>query len=135
MPIDRIPVLAGWLVLAAAGAGGCAAGVITADGEALRVGSPGFRRYVEQVFRQQNRIATELGFALVDAELDGDQRAYRRLDAAEQRLLAACAGLNELAAMQRDGRRMGRLRALRAARAAPECEAAALAAEAVIDPV
>lgn len=111
--------------------GGCAA-VVTTDGDRLRVGSSEFRDYVERVFRLQNRVATDLAFALEEDEIRGlDPPAP--LVRAEQELLAACAGLNELAALRRDGERVGPQRGLAAAREAPECEAAAVRGAAALE--
>jgi hypothetical protein len=100
-------------------AAGCAA-VPTADGQRLRLGSPEFRDYVERVFREQNRVADAAAFAL---EAPGSQDAA--LAAAEQELLAACAGVNELATARRDQRRLGVRKSARAARTVPDCERAA----------
>jgi hypothetical protein len=100
---------------------GCAA-VPTADGERLRLASPEFRAYVEHVFREQNRVADELAFAL---EAPGSSRA---LAAAEERLLAACAEVNELATARRDETQLGIRASVRAARTVPGCEEAARAA-------
>ena len=80
--------------------------------------SSAFQDYVERVFREQNRWATELLHAQDEAE--GDD--YAALVRAEDSLLAACAGLNELAAAARDARDLGRLRQAKLARSAPECE-------------
>ncbi|HEU4620260.1 MAG TPA: hypothetical protein VFV10_19645 [Gammaproteobacteria bacterium] len=112
-------------------ASGCAS-VTTAGGDELRIGSDRFSAYAEQVFREQNRVAGRLAFAL-DAEEEGSPR-YRALADAEDALLEACTGLNEIAARRRDGRRAGALRGLRAARAAPDCERAAAAAAGVLGP-
>jgi hypothetical protein len=98
--------------------GGCAA-VPTADGERLRLTSPEFRAYVERVFREQNRVADELAFAL---EAPGGRA---ELAAAEERLLAACAQVNELATAQRDETALGMRASVRAARTVPGCEEAA----------
>lgn len=108
---------------ALASLGGCAA-VSTTDGERLPLASDEFRGYVERVFREQNRVADQLAFAL-DAPAGGDRAA---LTAAEERLLEACAGVNELATARRDEVRLGMRRSLRAARTVPQCEAAARAA-------
>lgn len=102
---------------------GCAA-VPTAGGERLRLGSPEFRDYVERVFREQNRVADDLAF-----EIDAGGPNGAALTAAEDELLAACAGLNELATARRDQRRLGVGRSLRAARSVPGCERATRAAE------
>jgi hypothetical protein len=97
---------------------GCAA-VATVDGQRLKLTSEDFRAYVERVFREQNRVADELAFAL---EAPGAERGD--LAAAEQRLLEACAGVNELATARRDERRLGMRRSSSAARTVPQCEAA-----------
>ena len=91
----------------------------TADGERLGLASAEFRAYVERVFREQNRVADELAFAL---EAPGAKRG--ELAAAEQRLLEACAGVNELATARRDERRLGMRRSVGAARTVPQCERA-----------
>jgi hypothetical protein len=97
-------------------AAGCAA-VPTADGERLRLASPEFRAYVERVFREQNRVADALAFALEMPSGSEDELA-----AGEQRLLMACAGVNELATAQRDQRRLGVRRSVAAAKTVPRCE-------------
>ena len=71
------------------------------------------------MFREQNRVADELAFEL---EAPGPPRAD--LAAAEQELLAACAGVNELATARRDERRLGMRSSVRAARTVPDCERA-----------
>ena len=103
---------------------GCAA-VPTADGERLRLTSDEFREYVERVFREQNRVADALAFAL---EAPGAGRDA--LAAAEQRLLESCAAVNELATARRDEQSLGVRRNLSAARTVPQCEEAARAAAA-----
>ena len=118
------------LALATSGLlGGCAA-VATVGGERLRVGSDAFADYVESVFRRQNALATELAFAMEREHFDSPH--YVELESAELAMLEACAGLNEIAAGRQSRRETGRLRALRAARRAPDCERAALAAEALL---
>ena len=108
---------------------GCAA-VSTDDGRRLALTSPEFRAYVEQVFREQNRVADELGFALEEPAARSAE-----LERAETRLLEACAGVNELATARRDDQSLGVRRSLGAARSVPACEratesaAAALAAQ------
>ena len=116
-----------WATLAAAG---CAGAVTTAAGERLAITSPEFRDYVERVFRQQNQLATELAFAVEDAE---DEAASAALAVAEQSLLEACTGLNEIAAARRDEQRLGPLRQAEAARETPRCEGSILAARAALD--
>ena len=117
----RAAAMVAGVVLASA----CVA-VTTLDGERLRLGSPAFRAYVESVFREQNRVATELLFAL---EAVGPAVPdHARLEAAELELVRACRGLNEIAAERRAGRELGTLREAGAARQAPQCERAARAA-------
>lgn len=120
-----IPLLLAAALLSA----GCA--VTTVGGERLRVGSDAFESYVERVFREQNRLATELAFALEAEGLPAGRG--RALDSAERELLEACSELNALAAARRDGESLGPLAAARAARSAPECEQAARAAERVLE--
>jgi hypothetical protein len=116
----RAPLLAATLALH-----GCAA-VPTADGEALALRSPEFRAYVERVFREQNRVADELAF-LIEAAPGQAESAN-----AEQALLAACAGVNELATSRRDERRFGLKKRIAAARSVPECERATQSAAALL---
>jgi hypothetical protein len=118
MPFARLAALSPCLVLA-----GCAA-VTTLDGQRLGLPSEEFRGYVERVFREQNRVADELAFAL-----EGPGGEATGLAAAEAQLLAACSGVNELATARRDERRLGMRRSLSAARSVPQCEGAARAAE------
>jgi len=103
---------------------GCAA-VPTADGQRLSLRSAEFREYVERVFREQNRVADAVAFAL---EAPGEQDA--ELAAAEQQLLAACAGVNELATARRDQQELRMRASLRAARSVPDCERATRVADA-----
>ena len=95
---------------------GCAA-ISTADGDRLALQSEEFRVYVERVFREQNRVADELAFAL-----EAPEPARAELAVAEQRLLEACAAVNELATARRDELRLGLRRSLSAARTVPRCE-------------
>ena len=104
---------------------GCAA-VTTADGQRLGLTSAEFRAYVERVFRDQNRVASDLGFALED-------RTDPALAAAEDTLLAACAGVNELATLRRDDQRPGIKRGSAAAHTVPRCEAATRDARAALE--
>ncbi|HEX5048382.1 MAG TPA: hypothetical protein VFX89_14795 [Gammaproteobacteria bacterium] len=110
---------------ALAGLAGCAA-VTTADGQRLGLTSPNFRAYVERVFREQNRVASDLGFALED-------RADPALAAAEDELLAACAGVNELATLRRDDQSPGLKRGSAAAHTVPGCEQATRDARAALE--
>jgi hypothetical protein len=99
--------------------------VPTADGQRLSLRSDEFRDYVERVFREQNRVADAVAFAL---EAPGESDA--QLAAAEQELLTACTGVNELATARRDQQRLGMRASLRAARSVPDCERATRAADA-----
>jgi hypothetical protein len=115
MLAPRLGLLAATLALH-----GCAA-VPTADGQRLSLASPEFRAYVERVFREQNRVAGALAFALEAAAGPAAELA-----AAEQALLEACAGVNELATARRDERRLGLRRRAAGARSVPACERATL---------
>jgi len=104
---------------------GCAT-VTTVDGQRLGLASAEFASYVERVFREQNRIADALAFAL-DDEADRTD-----LMEAEQSLLTACAGVNELATARRDGEGLGLKRSAANARSVPTCERAAQAAASLL---
>jgi hypothetical protein len=117
--------------LAAAALLAACAAVTTADGTRLDFGSDEFRAYVERVFREQNKTASDLAFALDDATAAGGAEP-RDLAAAEEALLAACAGLNELATSRRDAQHLGLRRSAAAARGAPDCERATSAAQAAL---
>ena len=93
----------------------------------MRMTSDELRTYVETVFRRQNEAATELAFALESADFGSAQ--YVEIEAAESRLLDACAGLNEIASRRQSGQATRKLRAARAARESPNCERAAVTTE------
>ena len=103
----------GFILLAA-----CAGTVTTRDGRALRLSSPAFREYVEQVFREQNQVVTALAFAQADAS--GSR--FDTLIELEDELLAACAELNALAVARRDDVVLGLRQQARMAATAPDCE-------------
>jgi hypothetical protein len=121
--MNLVPIVAPWVLLALSS---CAA-VPTADGQRLRLTSDEFRAYVERVFRDQNRVADELAFALESDAGEGGELA-----AAEQRLLESCAAVNELATARRDQQDLGMRRSASAARTVPECEEATRGAEALL---
>jgi hypothetical protein len=104
--------------------------VTTQDGDRLTAPSAEFRDYVEGVFREQNRVATDLAFALESAP---DIAAQDEIDIAERELIAACVSLNEIATERRAGRELSRRRQIDAARSAPECEQATRAAAAALE--
>jgi hypothetical protein len=111
---------------------GCAAGrVTTPDGTRLALPSAAFRAYAESVFREQNRLADALAFALEDLPAGNGAREQALLDA-EAALLTACAPLNELAAARRDERVLGRSEQAKLARQAPVCDAQSRQAQAVL---
>lgn len=98
---------------------GCAGSLITGAGEQLRIGSDEFAEYAQDVFRLQNEVLDGLAFALEDAP---DNAA---LIAAEDAVLEACAGLNDIAVRRQRGEGTRLVRDARTARAVPECESAA----------
>jgi hypothetical protein len=121
MPFLRAVALPALLLLS-----GCA--VLTADGERLGLTSPEFRAYVERVFREQNRLADELAFALED-----ERGAPADVAAAEQSLQDACAALNELATARRDERPLSLRQRSASARSVPMCERTMRASAATLD--
>ena len=116
------------LALAAVAALPVACAVTTADGTRLGLTSSEFRAYVERVFRDQNKVASDLEFALDDATASGGS-APPELAAAEDALLEACSGVNELATSRRDQADLGVRKSASAARRAPDCERATRAAQ------
>ena len=102
--------------------------VMTGDGQRLPLRSPGFRSYVERVFREQNRVADRFAFALEDAA-----DAPAAVTAAEQALQDACAKLNGLATARRDERRQSVREQLDAARSVPHCERTLRSSTAALD--
>jgi hypothetical protein len=103
--------------------------VTTLGGERLTAPSSEFRAYVEAVFREQNRVATDLAFALESA----DAATQVEMENAERELIAACEALNEIATERRAGRELSRQRQVDAARSAPQCERAAHAAAGTLE--
>jgi len=106
-----------WLTLSLS-----ACAVTSVDGDRMQPRSDVFSAYVEEVFRRQSEIATELTLALDTEAPDGDR--YIALEDAELELLTACRGLNEMAQRRREGDDIRRMGALKRARQAPECERA-----------
>jgi hypothetical protein len=100
----------------------CVATVETLDGARYRISSEAFRVYAEQVFREQNRVASDLVFRMEDERLDAAE--LDRLEAAETRLLEDCSDLNVIAVRRRDGKRRRLLAAASAAKTVPDCERA-----------
>ena len=100
----------------------CGCAITRPDGTRLGPRSDAFADYVEMTFRRQNELASDLAFALDEAEPDSPR--YRELEALEIELETACRSLNELARQRRAGEAVAGLGALRRARQAPDCERA-----------
>lgn len=100
----------------------CVATVETLDGVRYRISSDAFRAYAEEVFREQNRLASDLVFRMEDERVEAAE--LERLERAETRLLEDCRDLNEIAVRQRDGQRRRLIAAARAAKSVPQCERA-----------
>jgi hypothetical protein len=81
-----------------------------------------FTRYVETVFRLQNSMTSELMLL----QETGDPRYQDVLLAAEQSMQEACGSLNEYAARDGEGLRIGLLLQRRVEKSAQACEQAAL---------
>jgi hypothetical protein len=125
MPYCRALLIASILVLETA----CVS-VTTLDGERLTAPSNEFRAYVEAVFREQNRVATDLAFALESSANPAEQD---EIEAAEGELIVACASLNEIATERRSGSELSRQRQIDAAKSAPQCERATQAAAVTLE--
>ncbi len=120
-------LLAGGLVLA-----GCAGRIEHPDGHTMALNSDQFRSYVEATFRHQNRVADSLAFALLDRESAAPNNPIHSLETAEEHLIAACAGVNELATAERDGTRLSLLAKRGLARQVADCQKAADSAERIL---
>jgi len=105
-----------------AGLTGCAGAVTTAEGDRVRLRSAAFAAWAEDVFRLQNEALDLLAFALDERSDDAP------LLEAEDRVLDACAGLNAVAVRRQRGAGTRPFQDLSAARAVPDCEAAARSA-------
>jgi len=110
----------------------CAGRLETADGERLRLTSDEFRGYAEEVFREQNRVATEIAFAL-EASDRYEEVSLNRLEQADQALFDDCAALNQMAMRRRDGDGRRIFSDAKAARTVPQCERAAAAGIGVLN--
>jgi len=108
---------------------GCAATITAMDGRRLRLNSVDFRVYLEQVFREQNSVATALAFAQDEVRGTG----YESLLQLEDVLLDACADLNALAAARRDNRALSLRERARMAATAPGCEVTTQRTRAALD--
>ncbi len=85
----------------------CTPYVVTGDGERIRANSAAFREYAEQVFRVHNEVTTSMAYAIDELEgADGTDEYRERLIAADDRMMQACATLDELALARRDGRKI-----------------------------
>lgn len=107
---------------------GCA--VTNVGGLRMALGSDAFSAYVEDLFRRQNNVGTELAFAIEDEPVGGER--HTMLEAAELELLTACRGLNQIARAERDGESVGGFSALKRAKSAPDCERATDTAAALL---
>jgi hypothetical protein len=98
---------------------------VTGGGERLRSTSAEFRAYAEQVFRTHNDVTTSMAYAIDDLEgaADADRRREGLIDA-DDRMMRACSGLNEIASARRDNRTVSLKKRAAAAKRVPDCELA-----------
>lgn len=113
-------VVAGILVLAA-----CAPYITAANGDRIRANSQEFRDYARQVFEMHNDAVTRIAYALDDLESDPDQiDRYNGIVDADDRMMDACAELNNAAVARRDGKQLGLHELAGVASSIPDCERA-----------
>lgn len=82
-----------------------------------------FERHVEEVFRLQNQMTSEVMMLLENDE----NKKYQTLLQAEQHMQQVCADLNEYASRDIDGLSIGFFLSRRVEKSAIDCEQAALA--------
>ncbi len=113
-------VAAGLLALA-----GCAPYITAANGDRMRANSQEFRDYARQVFEMHNEAVTTIAYALDDLESDPDQiDRYNGIVDADDRMMDACAELNQLAIARRDDKQVGLSELAGVASSIPDCERA-----------
>ncbi len=106
----------------------------TADGRRLVMGGEKFKSYVEQVFRQQNRVIDDLIYVLPEIEQTDEDLASRLLQA-ESEMLESCRHLNSLAASYRDKRKPGFFKRTKVSRSVAHCDRAAQKTQSLLDEV
>ncbi|MDH3693095.1 MAG: hypothetical protein OER96_00800 [Gammaproteobacteria bacterium] len=104
----------------------------TADCRRLLTGSDKFRDYVEQVFRQQNRVTNDLIYLLPEIE-QTDGALFFRMTLAESNMLKSCGHLNMLAASYRDDRKPGFFKRMKMSRNAAQCDRATQKTQTLLD--
>ena len=115
------------------GLSACAPVITTGDGERIRVSSADFREYAEQVFRTHNSVTTSMAYAIDDLEEANGSDEYReQLIDADDRMMQACAPLDEMVIARRDSRKVSVKEMVKTAELIPDCEAATRAAASMI---
>ena len=76
----------------------------TPDGTAENRSIEEFELYVEEVFRRQNRISTELIMLLIDYDLNSTEDQHLLLVDAEEKITDACQPLNTMVIMKVENR-------------------------------
>lgn len=89
-----------------------------------------FEQHVEEVFRLQNRMSSEV-MMLVEND---EGKKYQALLQAEQHMQQVCADLNEYASRDIDGLSIGYFLSRRVEQSAIDCEQAALAIKPLLNP-
>ena len=91
----------------------------------MRANSQEFRTYARQVFEIHNEAVTKIAYALDDLESDPDQiDRYNGIVDADDRMMDACAELNQLAIARRDDKQVGLSELAGVASSIPDCERA-----------
>lgn len=89
-----------------------------------------FERYVEEVFRLQNNMTSEVMMLM---ESEGNGQSYTALIRAEQHMHEICAPLNEYASRNSEGLNVGLLLSHAVEKSAVDCERAARQVESLLE--
>jgi hypothetical protein len=126
MNVKDLVILRGVAMYAAASLiTGCAGGY-GANGQSLEV----FEHHVEEVFRLQNQMTSEV-MMLMESD---ETKKYQSLLQAEQHMQQVCADLNEYVSRDIDGLSNGLFLRRRVEKTAIDCERAALAIKPLLKP-
>ncbi|MEE9396712.1 MAG: hypothetical protein V3V31_06830 [Methylococcales bacterium] len=89
----------------------------------------GFKKYVEQVFRRQNKVTNQLIEIFEEKPDSIDEDTYDALEDAEEEMQDACVALNEIAAGKSQDEQIGLQLKYRALKTVGQCDRATKKAE------
>jgi len=127
----RLKARPGWLALLVCLSACSAIEVRYPDGHTTRMSKAEFKKYAERVFRQQNRVVDEL-IRLDERNVAQGLEADARLARAEETMEDACRPLIKLVSAKAERRKMKLADKLDMPSAAPACERAVHAVDALL---